>query len=61
MLNLNSNEQKIVKILQEKGQAGIDEISLLSNVQQSKLAITILGLEMQGIVLSLPGKIYKLI
>jgi len=59
-LNLTTNEQKVVDTLQN-GQLSIDELALATNVQQSKLAIVILTLEMQGIIVSLPGKIYKLL
>ena len=59
-LNLSADEKKIVNVLVEKGQAGIDELAIATQLPQSKLAITILGLEMQGILIALPGKIYKL-
>jgi len=58
-LSLTANEQGVVDALQN-GQLSIDELSLQLNIQQSKLAIVILTLEMQGIIVSLPGKIYKL-
>jgi len=58
-LNLTTNEQKVVDCLQA-GQLPIDEICIQLNIQQSKLAIVILTLEMQGIIVSLPGKVYKL-
>ncbi|MNT99253.1 hypothetical protein D3C72_2420590 [compost metagenome] len=45
----------------QNGQLSIDELALATNIQQSKLAIVILTLEMQGIIVSLPGKIYKLL
>lgn len=59
-INLSSEEKRIVDVLLEKRQAGIDELSIDTNLPQSKLAITILGLEMQGLIITLPGKIYKL-
>ncbi len=59
-LKLSADERKITDFLQLKSQAGIDEIAIETAMQQSKLAITILGLEMQGIVISLPGKMYKI-
>lgn len=59
-LNLTAEEQKVVNILEEKGIVGVDDLSLMSNLPQSKLAVTILGLEMQGILIALPGKTYKL-
>lgn len=58
-INLTANEQKVVDLLQN-GQMAIDEISIVTNLQQSKLAIVMLTLEMQGIIISLPGKVYKL-
>ncbi|RYD76708.1 MAG: DNA-protecting protein DprA, partial [Sphingobacteriales bacterium] len=58
-IKLTTNEQKVVEALQ-KGQLAIDELAVEINVQQSKLAIVILTLEMQGIIVSLPGKVYKL-
>lgn len=58
-LNLTVNEQKVTNALQN-GQLSIDELCIALNIQQSKLAIVILTLEMQGIIVSLPGKVYKL-
>ena len=58
-LNLTANEQKVVDALQS-GQLSIDELCISLAIQQSKLAIVILTLEMQGIIVSLPGKVYKL-
>lgn len=59
-LNLSPDEKKIVDVLLEKGQTGVDELAIETKLPQSKLAITILGLEMQGILIALPGKMYKL-
>lgn len=59
-LNLLPEEKLLAEIIQRHGQVSIDDLALQSNFPQSKLAITILGLEMQGIVISLPGKTYKL-
>ncbi|WP_316832013.1 DNA-processing protein DprA [Pedobacter aquatilis] len=58
-LNLTADEQKVVDKLQS-GQSSIDELSIVLNIQQSKLAIVLLTLEMQGVIISLPGKVYKL-
>lgn len=60
-LNLSEDEQAVVNVLESKGTIGIDDLSLLTKLPQSRLAVTILGLEMQGIVVSLPGKVYKLV
>ncbi|GGG93699.1 DNA-processing protein DprA [Pedobacter zeae] len=59
-LSLTPNEQRVVDALQN-GQLSIDELCIQLNMQQSKLAIVVLTLEMQGIIVSLPGKIYKLV
>ena len=59
-LNLSAEEKAITDVIAQKGQIGIDELSLSTRLPQSKLAITILGLEMQGIIISLPGKAYTL-
>jgi DNA processing protein len=58
-LNLTKEEQKIVTILANNA-VGVDEIALQTNLPQSKLAILLLTLEMQGVLVSLPGKVYKL-
>lgn len=58
-LNLSKDEQEIVDVLKDK-QLAIDDLALIAKVPQSKLAVTLLTLEMQGIIVSLPGKIYKL-
>ena len=58
-INLTANEHKVLDALQH-GQLSIDELCIALGIQQSKLAIVMLTLEMQGIIISLPGKVYKL-
>ncbi|RZL44965.1 MAG: DNA-protecting protein DprA [Pedobacter sp.] len=58
-LNLNKDEQQVVNVLKVNPVA-VDDLSLQTNLPQSKLAIVLLTLEMQGVIVSLPGKIYKL-
>lgn len=60
-LNLLKEEKDIVEILFKQGSTSIDDLSILTQLPLSKLAITILGLEMQGIIAALPGKTYKLL
>lgn len=60
MLNLSADEQNIVDILAEKDSIAIDELAIRSQMAQSKLAVIILAMEMQGIIICLPGKCYKL-
>jgi len=58
--NLNNDEQKIVKLIAEKNSINFDDLQLHLNIPQSKLAMAILNLEMQSIIIALPGKVYKL-
>lgn len=58
-LNLSKDELLVVNCLKNES-VGIDDLSIKTNLPQSKLAIVLLTLEMQGIIISLPGKIYKL-
>jgi DNA processing protein len=58
-LQLDETAQLIVNQLQQNP-IGIDELSLATKIPQSKLAVSLLTLEMQGIIVSLPGKIFKL-
>ena len=59
-IQLSTEEQKIVDILKEKDNVHIDEMYLQSGFSSSTVAAVILNLELQSIVLSLPGKVYKL-
>lgn len=58
-LGLSAGEQKIIDIL-KLSPVRIDELSMQSDLPQSQLAMHLLNLEMQGILISLPGKVYKL-
>jgi DNA processing protein len=58
-LGLSKEEAQVVELL-KLAPALIDEISNKINLPQSKLAIHLLNLEMQGILITLPGKVYKL-
>lgn len=58
-LNLTKDEQQIVGVLKGNPLA-IDDLCLKSSLPQGKLAIVLLNLEMQGVIISLPGKVYKL-
>lgn len=59
-IELTDDEKIIANILAEKGSMVIDELSMLSGFPQSRLAVNVLGMEMRGIIISLPGKVYKL-
>ncbi|MBW6490773.1 MAG: DNA-processing protein DprA [Lentimicrobium sp.] len=60
-IQLQPDEEAVVKLLQEHGDCSIDKICLTSGIQTSKVASALLNLEFEGLVKSLPGKIYRLI
>ena len=59
-VELNEDEKVIAAILEQKQIVHIDEIHMNCNLSNSRVASVILGLELNGIVASLPGKCYKL-
>jgi DNA processing protein len=59
-IEMSANEKIVVDILKEKESVHIDEINLKSNLSSSAVAAAILSMELQGVVTSLPGKLYKL-
>ncbi|MDE3184802.1 MAG: DNA-processing protein DprA [Bacteroidota bacterium] len=59
-IELTSDEKVIVDILQSQEQVQIDELYFKSKLSSSEVAQALLMLEMQGVVSSLPGKIYKM-
>ena len=59
-IELTHDEKIIVNILKEKKSVHIDEINLKSGLSSSSVAAAILSLELQNVVLSLPGKLYQI-
>ena len=59
-IELTTDERIIVDILNEQEGTNIDELYTKSTLTSSAVASALLTLEMQGIVISMPGKIYKL-
>lgn len=59
-LNLSEPEQQIVDALQGKDAVHADELYHQTGMANSQLAATLLGLEMQGIIRTLPGKNYRM-
>src|SRR5699024_4853742 len=57
-LNLNEKEQSIVDILTGRKALHIDDIRLQSTYNTSEVAAAILKLELQGVIQSMPGKMY---
>lgn len=60
-IELSDDEKTIFDILQQKEDAHIDELYFKSNLSSSAVAAALLMLEMQGIVASIPGKLYKIV
>ena len=60
-IELSADEKIIVDILQQQETIQIDELYFKSGLSSSAVAAALLMLEMQGVVASLPGKVYKLL
>lgn len=60
-IELSEEEKIVVNILKEKDAIHIDELNLKSGLTSSSVAAAILNLELQNVVRSLPGKLYKLL
>jgi DNA processing protein len=60
-IELTPDEKIIVDILQQRESIQIDELYFKSGLSSSAVAQALLMLEMQNVVLSLPGKVYKLV
>ena len=60
-IELSTDEKQIVQLLQQNEVLHIDEINISSGLSSSAIAAAILNLELQGVVGSMPGKLYKLI
>lgn len=58
-VSLDTAEQRAYAAILATGQVAIDELSRQLQWPQSKLAITLLQLEMKGIIVALPGKVYR--
>lgn len=59
-INFTADEQKVVDLLQGRDSVHADELYHQTGIGSSLLAATLLQLEMQNIVKSLPGKFYRL-
>ena len=60
-IEMTQEEEIVVNILNENGETGIDELTIKSRLSMSKCSAALLNLEFEGIVKSLPGKMYLLI
>ena len=59
-IELTNEEKIIIAILREKNTVHIDEINSKSTLTSSTVAAAILNLELQNVLVSLPGKMYQL-
>lgn len=59
-IELTADEKIVVNILQAQEQIHIDELFIKSKLSSSAVAQALLMLEMQGVISSMPGKIYKM-
>jgi DNA processing protein len=59
LIDLTEDQEKVVAVLQ-KQEHTIDRLSVLAEMPMSKVATVLLELEFEGIVSTLPGKVYKL-
>jgi len=60
-IELSPDEKIVVDILQQQESIQIDELYFKSGLSSSEVATALLMLEMQNVIASLPGKIYKLL
>lgn len=58
-LELSEEEHQVVSVLQEDA-LSVDQLAVRSGFSESRLALHLLNLEMQGVLVALPGKVYKL-
>jgi DNA processing protein len=59
-IELSDDEKILVDLLKEKESLHIDELYLKSNLSSSAVAAAMLNLELQNVIASLPGKMYRL-
>ncbi len=59
-IEFTADERIVVDILQQHENIQIDQLYFKSGLSSSAIAAALLMLEMQGIILSLPGKVYKM-
>ena len=59
-IELSKEERAVIDILKENETTSIDDINFKSGLSSSTVAAAILNLELQNVILSLPGKLYKI-
>ncbi len=59
-IDLTDDEKSVMAILSEKESTHIDELNIKTALSNSAIAAAVLSLEMQNVIISLPGKRYQL-
>jgi DNA processing protein len=60
-IDLSADERAVYEIIQQnKTPLAIDDLSIKANMPMSLLAMTLLDMELQGFIRSLPGKMYQI-
>lgn len=59
-IELTADEKKLVQLLQVKKAVHIDQLFSEAGISSSSMAAALLNLEMQGVISSLPGKMYRI-
>lgn len=60
-VELNPEEEKVCKYLNEKGQQLLDVIAVETDIPVYKMATLLLNLELKGLINPLPGKMFELL
>ncbi|HEY1114532.1 MAG TPA: DNA-processing protein DprA [Chitinophagaceae bacterium] len=60
-IDLSPDEYKILNLLQQKESVHIDEINIQSGLSSSAVAAALLNLELQNVIVGMPGKMYKVV
>ncbi len=60
-VSLDASQQRVYDIIHAAEQLSIDALTRELQWPQSKIAVTLLELEMNGVVVALPGKVYRVI
>ncbi len=58
-VELSADEKVVFDLLNQEAPLHIDELNIRSQLSSSAMAAALLSLELQGIIASLPGKLYK--
>ncbi|WP_317046450.1 DprA-like winged helix domain-containing protein [Siphonobacter curvatus] len=56
----SEEESQIIRLFRDSGAMHVDDLAWKSQLSMSKLASLLLNLEFQGLIKSLPGKVYGL-